>query len=164
MRLETARLVLRPLIADDEDALAEVYCDAETMRWFPAPYTRERLRNKIAEQKDHYRSGTGLLGIVRKDTGKLIGDCGIVWQEVEGSLEPEIGYRVNRDSWGHGFATEAARAMIEYAFEGLELDHVISLIRPGNMPSRRVAEKNGLTLHRVVFWRNFDHCIYKLWK
>lgn len=162
--METARLVLRPLLVSDEDALAEVYCDAETMRWYPAPYTREQLRDKMALQRGRYASGTGLLGMVEKRTGKLIGDCGIVWQEVEATMEPEIGYHVHRGCWGQGFATEAAKAMIDHAFEELEVDHVISLIRPENLQSRRVAEKNGLTLDRVVLWRDFDHCVYKLWK
>ncbi|MGB7189899.1 MAG: GNAT family N-acetyltransferase [Acidobacteriaceae bacterium] len=162
--METARLVLRPLLVSDEDALAEVYCDAETMRWYPAPYTREQLRDKMELQRGRYASGTGLLGMVEKRTGKLIGDCGIVWQEVEATMEPEIGYHVHRGCWGQGFATEAAKAMIDHAFEELEVDHVISLIRPENLQSRRVAEKNGLTLDRVVLWRDFDHCVYKLWK
>jgi RimJ/RimL family protein N-acetyltransferase len=79
-------------------------------------------------------------------------------------MEPEVGYHVHRERWGQGFATEAAKAMIGYAFHALGADYVISLIRPENVQSRRVAEKNGLGLDRMVFWHDFDHCVYKLCK
>jgi RimJ/RimL family protein N-acetyltransferase len=162
--METARLVLRPLVWNDEEALAQVYCDAETMLWYPAPYTRKELRERIEQQMTDYPSGAGLLGMVEKHTGQLIGDCGVRWQEVEAAMEPEVGYHVHRERWGQGFATEAAKAMIGYAFHALGADFVISLIRPENVQSRRVAEKNGLALDRVVFWHDFDHCVYKLCK
>jgi len=164
MRLETARLVLRPLTLEDEDNLLAVLGDAETMLWYPSPYTREQVREGIERQISRYGSGSGLLGMVETQTGRLIGDCGVVWQEVEGRMEPEIGYHVHRGWWNRGFATEAAKAAIDYAFGGLGVDHVISLIRPENVQSRRVAEKNGLTLDRMVFWHEFDHCIYQRWK
>jgi [ribosomal protein S5]-alanine N-acetyltransferase len=162
--IETARLVLRPLVMEDEEALAQVYCDAETMRWYPAPYTGEQVRERIGQQIDRYASGAGLLGMVEKQTGRLIGDCGVTWQDVEAVMEPEVGYHVHRERWGQGFATEAAKAVIGYAFNQLGVNHVISMIRPENVQSRRVAEKNGLTVNRVVFWRDYDHCVYELWK
>ncbi len=161
MRIETARLVLRPLIPEDEDNLAAVLSDAETMRWYPRPFTQEQVREWIERQMSRYASGSGLLGIVEKQTGKLIGDCGVVWQDVGTGMEPEIGYHVHRGWWNRGFATEAAKAAIDYAFGELGVDHVISIIRPENLQSRRVAEKNGLTVDRMVFWHDFDHCIYQ---
>ncbi|HTZ90075.1 MAG TPA: GNAT family N-acetyltransferase [Alloacidobacterium sp.] len=164
MRLETARLVLRLLTPEDVDDLAAVLGDAETMRWYPAPYTRKQVREGIERQMGSYPSGSGLLGMVEKQTGRLIGDCGVVWQDVEGRMEPEIGYHVHRGWWNRGFATEAARAAMDYAFGELGVDHVISMIRPENVPSRRVAEKNGLTMDRMVFWRDYDHCVYQRWK
>jgi RimJ/RimL family protein N-acetyltransferase len=93
MRIETARLVLRPLTPEDEAALATVLSDAETMRWYPRPF--------------------------------------------------------------------AARVVIDYAFENLGVERVVSMIRPENLASRRVAEKNGLTLERMVYWRNYETCIYQ---
>jgi RimJ/RimL family protein N-acetyltransferase len=81
---------------------------------------------------------------------------------VDGAAELEIGYHVHRDHQRRGLASEAARAVREYAFAELGVDHVISLIRPGNLASRRVAEKNGLTVDRVVFWHGYDHCVYRL--
>ena len=95
-----------------------------------------------------------------RDTDQLIGDCGCTLQEVEGRNEIEVGYHVRRDLWGKGYATEAAQACMEYAFTKLGVKRVISMIRPENAPSRRVAEKNGLTCEKVVFWRGYEHCIY----
>jgi RimJ/RimL family protein N-acetyltransferase len=161
MRIETARIVLRPLTPEDEAALATVLSDAETMRWYPRPLTRDEVREWIERQLGRYSSSTGLLGLVEKQTGRLIGDCGPVWQEVEGRTELEIGYHVSRERWNQGFATEAARVVIDYAFENLGVERVVSMIRPENLASRRVAEKNGLTPERMVFWRNYETCIYQ---
>jgi ribosomal-protein-alanine N-acetyltransferase len=161
MRIETARIVLRPLTPEDEAALAMVLSDAETMRWYPRPFTGDEVREWIERQLGRYSSSTGLLGLVEKQTGRLIGDCGPVWQEVEGRTELEIGYHVSRERWNQGFATEAARVVIDYSFENLGVERVVSMIRPENLASRRVAEKNGLTLERMVFWRNYETCIYQ---
>jgi ribosomal-protein-alanine N-acetyltransferase len=161
MLIETDRLLLRPLILADAPALAAVLSDAETMLWYPRPYTVDEVRQWIERQLGRYPEGSGLLGILEKQTGGMIGDCGPVWQEVEGCRELEIGYHVNRERWNQGFATEAAKAVMDYAFRQFDVDRVISMIRPENMASRRVAEKNGLTVDRVVFWRDYNHCVYQ---
>ncbi len=98
--------------------------------------------------------------MVLKTTGEVIGDCGLVWQEVEGHQELEIGYHVRRDQQMQGYATEAASACQEYAFNVLDNVRVISLIRPENIPSRRVAEKNGLKIVQETLWRDIPHYIY----
>ena len=134
------------------------------MRFYPRPYSREEVDEWIGRQIGRYAMGAGLLGVVLRDSGTLIGDCGLVWQEVEGVQEPEIGYHVHREHQGRGYATEAARAVRDYAFGTLGCDHVISMIRPENLASRRVAEKNGLTVNRTIFWRGYDHCVYQLRK
>lgn len=134
------------------------------MRFYPRPYSREEVDEWIGRQIGRYAMGAGLLGVVLRDSGTLIGDCGLVWQEVEGVEEPEIGYHVHREHQGRGYATEAARAVRDYAFGTLGCDHVISMIRPENLASRRVAEKNGLTVNRTIFWRGYDHCVYQLRK
>jgi len=153
--------LLRPLTPEDEAALAAVLGDAETMRWYPRPFSEDEVRAWIERQIGRYREGSGLLGLVEKQTGRLIGDCGAVWQEVEGRTELEIGYHVNRERWNQGFATEAARAVMGYAFRWFDVKRVVSMIRPENAASRRVAEKNGLRVDRVVFWRDYDHCVYQ---
>ena len=111
-------------------------------------------------QRHWAERGFGLLAVEWKESGELIGDCGCVLQEVEGQRQMEIAYHVRRDLWGNGYATEAARACMDYAFERLGARRVISMIRPENKNSRRVAEKNGLACEKVVFWHGYDHCIY----
>ena len=74
-------------------------------------------------------------------------------QEVDGEMLYEIGYHLRRDQWGQGFATEAAQACKAWGFANLSADRIISLIRPENLPSRRVAERNGMTLWKEIEWR-----------
>ncbi|MGA7522045.1 MAG: GNAT family N-acetyltransferase [Acidobacteriaceae bacterium] len=161
MRLETTRLVLRQLTLQDAPALLAIWGDAETMRYYPRALTAPEVEEWVARQIARYPGGSGLLAMELRETGAVVGDCGPVWQEVEGAQELEIGYHVRRDFQNRGLATEAARAVRAYAFGSLDCDHVISLIRPENGPSRRAAEKNGFRVDRVVFWRGYDHCVYR---
>jgi len=93
---------------------------------------------------------------------ELIGDCGIILQQVEGERFYEIGYHLRRDFWGQGLATEAAVACRDWAFAHLKTDRLISLIRPENLSSRRVAERNGMTVWKEVNWRGLLHCVYSI--
>ncbi len=74
----------------------------------------------------------------------------------------EVGYHFRRDQWGHGYATEAARACMGLAFHTFGAGKVISLIRPENVPSRRVAERNGMTLERQVMHYGLPHLVYAM--
>jgi RimJ/RimL family protein N-acetyltransferase len=159
--LATEHLYLRRFISEDADALAAVLGDPVAMQYYPSAFDRKGVEWWIQKNLDRYdRDGHGLWAMVLKKSGEVIGDCGCTLQEVEGREELEIGYHVRRDQWGRGFATEAARACMEYAFGKLGAARVISIIRPENVASRRVAEKNGLTCEKIVFWREYDHCIY----
>jgi [ribosomal protein S5]-alanine N-acetyltransferase len=159
--LETARLILREFKAEDADALARVLSDPETMRYYPAPYDRAGVEAWIARSQQRYRDdGVGLWGMVLKSSGELIGDCGVIRQEVDGEHLFEIGYHLRRDLWGQGLATEAATACRDWAFANLNADRLISLIRPENIRSRRVAERNGMTIWKEVEWRGLRHCVY----
>jgi ribosomal-protein-alanine N-acetyltransferase len=159
--LETERLILRPFRLNDIDALEAVLGDPVTMEFYPAPLTREGVEAWIRKNLGRYdNDGCGLQAMVLKGPGEVIGDCGCIVQRVEDKDQIEIGYHVRRNLWGNGYATEAARACIDYAFDQLGAQRVISMIRPENISSRRVAEKNGMICEKVVFWRNYDHCIY----
>ena len=161
MSLETGRLILREFVPQDADALAAVLGDPVAMQYYPAPFDRQGVEEWIERNISRYRrDGHGLWAMALKDSGELIGDCGCTLQEVEGANHVEIGYHVRRDLWGNGYATEAARACMQYAFTKLGVDRVISLIRPENLQSIRVAEKNGLTREKIIFWREYEHCIY----
>jgi RimJ/RimL family protein N-acetyltransferase len=161
--LETPRLILRELVPEDCDGLALVLSDPETMRHYPAPFDRTGVEQWIVRNRSRYASdGHGLWGVVLKSNNQLIGDCGLIVQEVDGETLVEIGYHVRRNLWGQGLAPEAARACRDYGFARLPVDRLISLIRPENIPSRRVAEKIGLTLWKTVLWRDLPHCVYSI--
>lgn len=159
--LETARLRLREFTMNDADVMETVLGDPVAMQYYPAAFDRRGVEAWIEKNMARYqRDGHSLWAMLLKDTGELIGDCGCAVQEVEGRNEIEVGYHVRRDLWGNGYATEAARACMEYAFAKIGAERVISMIRPENVQSRRVAEKNGLVCEKIVFWHGYDHCIY----
>ena len=165
MILETPRLLLRKFTALDADALEVLLGDPCVMEYYPAALDRKGVQGWIERNLARYaRDGHGLWAMVVKDSHQLIGDCGCTMQEVEGRHEVEVGYHVRRDLWGRGYATEAARACIEYGFRELGAQRVISMIRPENVRSIRVAEKNGMHREKIVFWRGYDHCIYAVTK
>lgn len=161
--LETQRLVLREFVPDDADALARMLSDAETMRYYPAPLDRAGVEAWIERNRARYlKDGMGLWAMVVKASGETIGDCGVMRQDVEGEFLAEIGYHLRRDCWGQGFASEAAQACKLWAFENLKDERVISLIRPENLPSRRVAERNGMTIWKEIDWRGLRHYVYSI--
>jgi [ribosomal protein S5]-alanine N-acetyltransferase len=100
--------------------------------------------------------------MILRSCGTLAGYCGFFHDEVDGKMEIEIGYRLQRDFWNRGLTTEAARAVRDYGFRGLKLEYVISLIHPENHASRRVAEKNGVTLERETTFRGFPTFVFSI--
>jgi RimJ/RimL family protein N-acetyltransferase len=163
--LETPRLQLREFTSEDADALAQVLSDRETMCYYPAPYDRAGVEQWIERSRQRYQDdGVGLWAMELKKTQELIGDCGIILQHVEGERLYEIGYHLRRDFWGQGLATEAATACRDWAFAHLKTERLISLIRPENLPSRRVAERNGMTIWKEVTWQGLPHYVYSIEK
>jgi RimJ/RimL family protein N-acetyltransferase len=163
MILQTPRLLLRELTPRDADAVAQVLSDPETMRHYPAPYDRAGVEQWIERNRQRYQNdGVGLWAMELKQTEEVIGDCGILLQQVEGERFYEIGYHLRRDQWHQGLATEAAIACRDWAFAHLKTNRLISLIRPENLPSRRVAERNGMTVWKEVNWRGLPHCVYSI--
>jgi [ribosomal protein S5]-alanine N-acetyltransferase len=161
--LETPRLILREFSADDVDALARILSDPETMRFYPVPFDRVGVEDWIVRNRRRYaKDGHGLWAMVLKSSEELIGDCGLTVQNVEDADEIEIGYHVRRDHWGHGLATETARACRDYGFARLSVSRLVSIIRPENIPSRRVAEKNGMMIWKVVTRVNLPHLVYAI--
>lgn len=169
MILETQRLTLREMRLDDVDDLLAVFSDPEAMRFYPKPFDRQMTQVWIERNIQRYtQSGFGLWALILKENGKLIGDCGLLVQEVDGVEEIEIGYHVRRDLWGRGLATEAAQACRDYGFNQLgyhrlvSLNRLVSLIHPDNIASRRVAEKNGMKLIKEIIWRDKPTCVYAI--
>lgn len=158
--LETPRLLLRPMQAADVDPLLHIFADPLVMAAFDTePFNREQMERWVQRNLDHQiQYGYGLFAVILKSTGELIGDCGLEHMEVESLPAEELGYDFRRDHWNRGYATEAAMAVRDYAFQQLQLPKLISLIRVGNQSSRRVAEKIGmrylaeLTRYSVRYW------------
>jgi [ribosomal protein S5]-alanine N-acetyltransferase len=159
LKLETERLILRAMLETDFDALHLIFTDPNVMAAFQHdPFTREQMQGWLQRNLDHQQQyGYGLFSVLLKETGELIGDCGLEQMESEGAAE--LGYDFRSDAWNQGYATEAALAVREYAFDVLKLPQLISLIRVGNLASKRVAEKVGMTLadeftrYEVRYWR-----------
>ena len=159
--LETERLLLRTITHDDFADLIAIWGDAETLRFYPNTLDEAAMRAWIERNLKRYEEhGHGLYAVIRKADQQFVGDCGLVVQDVEGVPELEVGYQFNKQFWGNGYATEAARGCMDYARDVLKRDRIISMIRPENLPSRRVAERNGLQIEKKVFWRGFDHYVY----
>lgn len=161
--LETARLILREFEPEDAAALARVLSDPETMRYYPAPYDRAGVEQWITRNRQRYKDdGVGLWAMVLKSNGEMIGDCGITRQQVEDEFLYEIGYHLRRDCWGQGLATEAAIACRDWGFANLKTTRLISLIRPENVPSQQVAERNGMSVWKETDWRGLCHRVYSV--
>jgi len=160
--LETERMVLCRMEMPDVDDLMGIFSDPVVMRYYPGTKSRREAETWVQSQLDRYRDhDIGLWAAVLKDSGELVGQCGLTVQEVEGREEVEIGYHFLRKHWNRGLATEAARACRDHGF-ALGHDRLVSLIDPGNLASRRVAEKTGLTLEKEVEKWGKTVCVYSV--
>jgi [ribosomal protein S5]-alanine N-acetyltransferase len=161
--IETERLILRHFTDSDVDAVFAVIGDPLTMKYYPQRFTREDALRWVTKSQERYRTdGFGLFAVVLKSSGDVIGNCGVVRQDVEGESMLEVGYHFRRDYWGHGYATEAARGCMDYAFRHLVAPKVVSFILAENQPSRRVAERNGMTMERQVIFHDLPHLMYAM--
>lgn len=147
MILETNRLVLRRLEKSDFTAWSAVLRDPQVMYAYEHGFSEDEVRQWIDRQQERYAQyGFGLWAAIEKASGELIGDCGITMQDWCGRDVPEIGYHLRRDMWHQGFAIEAAIACKEYAFTVLGFREIYSIIRENNLPSQRVALRNGMSV------------------
>ena len=145
MILETERLTLRELTDDDYVALYAVLADSDIMAHYPYTFDEARVRRWIGRNRERYQQdGFGLWAMVLKETGEMIGDCGITMQNIHGTMLPEIGYHIRADRQRRGYASEAAAECIRYAFENYDFPAVYSYMKYTNIPSQRTAVKNGM--------------------
>lgn len=145
MIIETERLYLRRMNQEDFPALCRILQDEETMYAYEGAFTDEEVQEWLDRQIARYEKWDfGLWAVVLKETGEVIGQCGLTMQPWKDREVLEIGYLFWRACWHQGYATEAAAACKEYAFETLGAEEVCSIIRDTNLASQRVAERNGM--------------------
>ena len=165
MILETRRLSLREMTWADGPALCGILQDPQVMYAYEHAFSDEEVRQWLNRQLERYaRYGFGLWAVVEKETGALIGQCGLTMQDWNGREVLEIGYLLRRDRWHCGFAIEAASACRQYAFEALHAREVFSIIRENNLPSQRVALRNGMcvvgALTKHYYGMDMPHLVF----
>jgi ribosomal-protein-alanine N-acetyltransferase len=161
LQLETPRLCLRLMRSSDLDDLLKIFGDPVVMASFGgATFNREQMERWMQRNIEHQNlRGYGLFSVILKSEELLIGDCGLEHMIVDGDQATELGYDFRSDYWNQGFATEAATAVRDYAFNVLHLPCLISLIRVGNGASKRVSEKIGMrfvveiTRNGIPYWK-----------
>ena len=147
--LETDRLFLREMSMDDFDALYKILADAEIMQHYPYSFDEKRVRDWIERNMNRYvKDGFGLWAVCLKDTGEMIGDCGLTLQNIEGEMLPEIGYHIRRDKQHNGYAKEAAKGVLEWAKENTDYPALYSYCKYTNLPSIKTAEAIGMEFDR----------------
>lgn len=145
--ITTDRLLLREFMRTDFDALSRVFGDADAMCHYPYRFDEERVRFWIDRNIERYRVfGFGLWAVVLKETGELIGDCGLTMQDINGFIRPEIGYHIRRDLWRRGFAKEAASACRDWAFMNTPFNALFSYMKKANVASSATARSIGMSL------------------
>jgi RimJ/RimL family protein N-acetyltransferase len=163
MILQTASLTLRPFAESDLGRMAELMANEEFMKFSMGPMTREQTATFLRKVIGWNQAGLpSQFAVIAREAGTLIGYCGFLHQEVDGVKEIEIGYRLHPDFWNRGLATEAAHAVRDHAFRDLQLERVISLIHPDNHASRRVTEKNGMTIEKRTTFRGFPTIVFSI--
>ena len=146
-QLRTDRLLLRGWRPEDLEPFAELNADREVMRHYPAPLDREQS-DALAEQSGRSIAGRGwgLWAVEVIDGAPFVGFVGLAVPGFDAPFMPavEVGWRLARPFWGHGYATEAARAAVAYGFDELALDEIVSFTTGANERSQRVMERLGM--------------------
>lgn len=159
MKITSQRLTLRPFLTSDFNSMHQLLSDPEVMRFsLNGPYSEEKSINFI----NHFmvqsaKNLPSLLAVIDKQTGLLMGCCGFYTQKINGIEEVELGYRLLKQYWGKGLATEATIAMKKHAFEEMGLTRLISIIENENIASIRVAKKTGLKLEKEMLYDKRIH-------
>lgn len=165
MIIETERLILRKMDNGDYSALCKILQDEDVMYAYEHAFSDDEVDEWLKKQLVRYETdGIGLWAVVLKENGEVIGQCGLTKQLWWGENVVEVGYLFRKDFWHKGYATEAAVACKDYAFNRLGEKRVFSIIRDLNLPSRRVALRNGMKVCGVqvkhYYGIDMPHLIY----
>lgn len=146
MILETKRLYLREMNQSDFPALCKILQDKDVMYAYEHAFDDDEAHEWLDKQIARYKNnGFGLWAVILKETDEMIGQCGLTIQEYNNKKVLEVGYLFQKYFWHKGYATEAAIACKEYAFDILGAEEVVSIIRDTNIASQNVAKRNGMT-------------------
>lgn len=146
MLLETKRLYLREMTQSDFASLCKILQDEETMVAYEGAFSDTEVQEWLDRQISRYQKwGFGSWAVILKESNEMIGQCGLTMQPWKEKELLEVGYLFQRAYWHNGYATEAARSCIHYAFEVLHAEEICSIIRDTNIASQRVALRNGMT-------------------
>lgn len=158
--LRTERLALRGWRGDDFEPFARLRGDPEMMRYYPKPLTREEAWQALARTVGHWvLQGFGLWAAELRGPREFVGYVGL--NQPEGWPGLEVGWMIDKRHWGKGLAVEGGHVALDYAWNELGADHVISVIHPDNQQSIRVAEKLGETYERE--WTNSEGVVHGIW-
>ena len=162
--LETKRLILREMTDDDFGALAKVISDPENMKYYAAPYDEKGVQKWIDWCKASYtKRGFGLWAVVLKETGEMIGDCGVSMQIIDDEMKPEIGYHLRKDYHRQGIGKEMTHAVKDYFFTNFDFNEVYSYMDKNNLPSYKTAEANGMTFLHLYTTKEGEICrVYRI--
>lgn len=165
--VETTRLTLRRMTEADFPALCEMLYDPEVMRFYEGAFSEEEARQWLNRQIARYEQwGFGLWAVTLRENGRVIGQCGLTMQKIPQDEVLEVGYLLNRAYWHQGYATEAAKACRDYAFQALGATEVYSIIRDTNDASQAVARRNGMTPRQtfIKHYRGVDmpHIVFSI--
>lgn len=167
-KLESHRLITRRLTKGDIVGWADFFADKEAVELFPTfevTTNLEKSKHWVEKQLTRYENNHfGLQALINKKTNDFIGQCGLLTQEVEGEMEIEVGYHIFKKYWGQGFAPEAAKMFIDYAFQKALTNTLISIIDKRNIKSQRVADKIGMIREKETKWAGLDVHIYRIEK
>ena len=143
--IETARVKMRRFSMEDVPTLYKILSDPITMKFWPQPFDLEGTKNWIQLSLKGYEStGLGRFALIHKESGQLIGHCGFLRTMINGKLENDLGYILDKNYWGQGLASEAAAACLKFGTETLGLNRIVANMEDLHVESRKVAEKIGM--------------------
>ena len=165
--LLTERLILRRLIQDDFADLYDMLHDSDVMYAWEHTFNETQVQEWIDCQFGRYeQTGVGVFVAIEKETSKIVGQFGLVWEDIEGEKVLELVYMLKKDYVGKGFAVEGSKACLDYAFNEMGVDKIYAPIRPENQSSRKVAEKLGFNVRGEYIkhynGKDMPHLIYVL--
>ena len=144
MVIETQRMYMREMTDGDFDSLYRVLSDTDIMRHYPYTFDEKRVKGWIDKNKERYRVfGFGLWAVCLKDSGEMIGDCGLTMQLINGRIKPEIGYHIRADKQRNGYAKEAVAVVRDWAFRNTSFRILYSYMYEANEPSCKTAMSYG---------------------